>query len=366
MESLGEKLRSARSEKNLSFDDVSRDTNIAIRYLEALEHEDFPCFPGEAYITGFLKNYGAYLELNVQELLSLYRALKIQEQPVPVEQLLKSPSPLPKILITAAVVLVILGAAGGGFVFVKNRPEKTETSAPVKREPEEHVMNSETLERRFYRGDTVLVPLGTDQYKLELVNLGDAVTVRTPGGSIILDLSQDANVDLDNDGISDLRITAADFAKNNADMGVLLRFDLSAVPAAASPADSLPAETVSLSALSSATVIFSSPNAYPFTLQAIFQGYCMFRWEILFERDRRDRKEQYFQRLEELNIPAQNGIRIWTSNAQGAKFQVSGGGKTVPVELGIAGEVVVADIRWVRDDDNRYRLVLARLETGNS
>jgi cytoskeletal protein RodZ len=367
VESLGEKLRSVRTEKNLNFDDISRDTNIAVRYLEALENEDFSGFPGEAYVTGFLRNYGAYLELNVQELLSMYRALKIQEQPIPVEALLKSPSRLPKILITAAVVLVILGAAGGSYVFITNRPEKTETAAPVKRESAEYVMSSETLERRFYRGDTVLVPLGTDRYKLELVNLGDAVTIRTPGGPLVLDLSQEANIDLDNDGISDLRVTAADFAKNNADMGVLLRFtpsNVSAVPAVSSV--SLPADPVSPAALSAATVIFSSPNAYPFTLQSIFQGYCMFRWEILFERDRRDRNERYFQRSDELNIPAQNGIRLWISNAQAAKFQVIGGGKTVPVELGGAGEVVVADIRWVRDDDNRYRLVLARLETGNS
>ena len=89
----------------------------------------------------------------------------------------------------------------------------------------------------------------------------------------------------------------------------------------------------------------------------------MFRWEILFERDRRDRNERYFQRSDELNIQAQNGIRIWASNAQAAKFQVIGGGRTVPVELGGAGEVVVTDIRWVRDEDNRYRLIIARLET---
>jgi hypothetical protein len=90
----------------------------------------------------------------------------------------------------------------------------------------------------------------------------------------------------------------------------------------------------------------------------------MFRWEILMERDRRDRNERYFQRGDpELNIQANNGIRLWVSNAQAVKFQVIGGGKTVPIEIGIPGEVVVADIRWVRDDDNRYRLVVLRLET---
>jgi hypothetical protein len=91
----------------------------------------------------------------------------------------------------------------------------------------------------------------------------------------------------------------------------------------------------------------------------------MFRWEVLNERDRRDRNQRYFQRADELNIQAQNGIRLWASNAQGARFQVIGGGRTVPVEVGSAGEVVVSDIRWVRDEDSRYRLVMIRLETGS-
>jgi cytoskeletal protein RodZ len=363
VESLGEKLRSARELKHINYEQVSRDTNIAVRYLEALENEDFSGFPGDAYVIGFLGNYGAYLELDIQELLSLYRAFKKMEQPVPVE-LLNPPSRLPKIVIAAGVALAVLGIAGGGIALAVNRPPKPLDAGPVKHSPVEHTMDAGTFERRFYRGDSILVPVGTDHYKLELINLGEAVTLRTPGGQVIIDLSQEANVDINNDGMADLRITAADFAKNNPDMGVLLRFDMdAAAPAAASSGD-LPPESVNAAGFSGATVIFSSPNPYPFTLQSNFPGYCMFRWEILFERDRPGRNEQYFQRGNELSIQAQNGIRLWASNAQAAKYQVIGGGRTVPLELGGAGEVVVADIRWARDDENRWRLVLVWLETG--
>jgi cytoskeletal protein RodZ len=364
VESLGEKLRAAREEKNLSFDQVSRETNIAARYLAALEAEDFSGFPGELYAVGFLRNYGAYLDLDVQELFSLYRAFKIQEQPVPVEQLLKHPSRIPKILVTAALVLLVLGGGGAVFFFAA-RPPQAESAAPVVRAPAEYVMSGDSLERRFYKGDSLLVPVDENQYKLELLNLEDAVSIRTPKRTLVLNLNEEADEDLNNDGIPDLRITAADFVKNNADMGILLRFAISAVPGAAEavPPEAASVETAAVPVPSNATVVFSSPNPYPFTLQSSFQGYCMFRWEILSERDRRDRNERYFQRSDELNIQAQNGIRIWTSNAQATKFQVSGGGRTVPIELGGAGEVVVADIRWVRDEDNRFRLVIARLET---
>jgi cytoskeletal protein RodZ len=366
VESLGVKLRTAREGKDLDFDQASKDTKIAIRYLQALENEDFSDFPGETYITGFLKNYGAYLDLDIQEILSLYRAFKIQEQPVPVEQLLKKSSLLPKILLIILLIIIALGAIGAGVWFFLNRPKTVRPAEPASRAPAEYSMSGDSFEHRFFIGDSILVPAGLEQYRLELQNLGEMVTIRTPGGTVILDLSLDANINLDNNGISELRIAAVDYAKNNADMGVVLRFELSNdIYIDSTPMNTL-TETSATVSFPASTTVFSSSTPFPFTLQSFFQGYCMFRWEILLERDRREKNEQYFQRSDELNIQAQNGIRIWASNAQAAKFQVIGGGRTVPVEIGSPGEVVVADIRWVRDEDSRYRLVVARLETGRT
>jgi cytoskeletal protein RodZ len=373
VESLGGKLRNAREEKGLDFDQASKDTKVAIRYLQGLENEDFSGFPGEAYVTGFLRNYGAYLELDVKELLSLYRALKIQEQPIPVKQLLTPAPVFPKAAVGVALVVLALGAIGSGIYFLVTRPQTPRITVLLPRSPVEYTMSGDSFEHRFYKGDTILVPVGleasaddeqsTDRFKLELLSLEEVVTLRTPGGPVILDLTQDANVVLNSNGTSSLLISAIDYAKNNEDMGVLLRFELrNGFTIAAVDGESVPAASVGTPSLSAATVIFSSLNPYPFTLQSSFQGYCMFRWEILMERDRRERNEQYFQRSDELNIQAQNGIRIWASNAQAAKFQVIGGGRTVPVEIGGAGEVVVLDIRWVRDEENRFRLIVVRLE----
>ena len=365
MESLGEKLKTARNEKGLSLDQISRETNISIRYLEALETENFAVFPGEPYVIGFLKNYGAYLDLDVQKVISLYRALRIQEQPVPVEQLLRRTPKPPKWLLPFFIILILLGAAGWGiYQLILNRQNNAVQTEPEKRAPSEYIMDSNTMERRLYKNDTVLISVDNEVYKLELYNLGETVTLRTPGGPRSLDLGQDITIDLNNDGIPELRITVADFAKNKAEMGALLHFILmdadvytgteitqnTAIPAPAASA-------------ASSTIIPGTVSAYPFTLQISFQGYCMFRWEILNERDRRGTNQRYFQRTDQLEIQAQNGIRIWASNAQAARFQVIGGGRTYPVEIGSAGEVVVTDFRWVRDDENRYRLILMRLET---
>ena len=362
MESLGNKLKTAREEKKYSLEQICQETNMAMRYLEALEQENFDVFPGEAYTLGFLKNYSIYLDLDVNELLSLYRALKIQEQQVPMEAILRPPSQVPKILGIIVLILIILGlivAAVWYFApqFLMSGPVGYNPSV---RSPMEFIMNTNSLERRFYLGDTILVPLGAESYRLQLTALGDTVTLNTDKGQIRLDLSQEVRVDLDNDGFAELRIIVADFARNDSSAGALIRIELESVPWL---------EPLEISSLEGSNVgsqgnvvIFSSSNPYPFTLQVVFLAYCLFRWEVLFEPSRAGRNEHYYQQFDELSIQAQNGIRIGLSNANAVRLQVIGGGRTVDLDPGGPGEVVVADIRWFRDEANLYRLVFARLE----
>ena len=379
MESLGEKLRMTRESKGISFNQAGLDTKLSIRYLEALESENFSKFPGEAYITGFIKNYGAYLDLDPNELLGMYRAIKIQEQPIPVDQLLKRPSALPKIAIGVGVALVVFGLVALVFLLVTSRAYGAEAPAPALPPPPprlsvEHIMGEDSFEHRFFMGDSLLVSADPEfadaggMYRLELLDvIGEDAVIQTPGGPVLVGPNDYASIDLNNNGAFDLRVIAIDYAWSIADTSVLLRFEryaaerpvspemqVAIVPAAVAPRVMRQPEP---------TVIFSSVNPHPFTLQADFLGGNMFRWEVLLEPARRGRNERFFQRLDDLTVPnMHNGIRIWTSNAQAARFQVIGGGRSVPVELGSPGEVVVADIRWVRGDDNVFRLVVARLE----
>ena len=361
MESLGNKLKTAREAKELTYEFISRETNISAKYLEALEKEDFSCFPGEPYVLGFLRNYSEYLGLDSDELLSLYRSLKIQEQPVPMEQLLRGPSPVPKILGTLAIILAVLGLGTGVYFFISRFPKAEPVPVPAAREAAEYTLNTDFLERRFYPGDSILVSEEANSYKLVFSGLSDTITITTPRGPVMLDLGQEVTVDLNNDGFGEIRIIAADFVKNNNASGALLRFEQLVRPQTSAPVSAVVLPELS-SGRESSTIIHSSPNSQPFTLQAVFQGYCLFRYELLFERDRPGRSEQYYQRSEEISVTAQNGIRLGISNAQAVKLQAMIGGRAFPFETGGAGEVVAAEIRWVRDEENRFRLVLLRLE----
>ncbi|MCL2232115.1 MAG: helix-turn-helix domain-containing protein [Treponema sp.] len=361
MESLGEKLKFSREERGWTHDYISRETNIATRYLEALEKEDFSCFPGEPYILGFLRGYGEFLEINSEELLSLYRSLKIQEQPVPVEQLLKPPSSVPKIIGVAVAVLAILGLVAGAMYFIPRLPERTQASHPPARTALEYTMSTDFLERRFFPGDSILVTNGVESHRLVFASLGDAVTISTPRGPVMLDLGQEVTVNLSDNEFNELRIIAADFVRNNSASGALLRFEQTALPQSFIPLPDITPEAFA-PGREMLTIIPPAPSAFPFTLQASFQGFCLFRYEILFEPGRQGRSEHFYQRTQELSITAQNGIRLGISNARAVRLQVVGGGRVVPFEAGGPGEVVAADLRWIRDEDNRFRLVLIRLD----
>jgi cytoskeletal protein RodZ len=70
---LGEVLRGAREAKGLDLPRVERETKIRERYLSALERGEYRELPGSVYTKGFLRNYGAYLGLDPEYLIDLYR-----------------------------------------------------------------------------------------------------------------------------------------------------------------------------------------------------------------------------------------------------------------------------------------------------
>jgi cytoskeletal protein RodZ len=361
MTSLGDTLRKAREDRGLTIDDVARDTNIARRHLIALENEDFAQFSAEAYAKGSMKSYSEYLGLDKDEVVSMFNVLKIQETPVPINEIAgKHRNNASKVLPVVIILFILLGGGGAYFFLSREKPEtKTE---PVVHVAQNHVFESGVLEQRFYVGDSLTVPANGEFYKFTLASFGEVVTIDTPTGVLILDLSQTVSIDLDNDGVNELAISLEDYSRTDPLMGAWIRFELQgdSIGEAVPLAENAAANTVA--AADNARTVFSSTTPYPFTLQAEFQGFCMFRWQILREANRQGRTEQYFARGNELSIQAQNGVRMWVSNAAALKLQAIGSGRTQAVEIGGPGEVVVVDVAWVRDETGGWKLAVVRLE----
>ena len=75
MASLGEQLKIARRFSNRSLEDISRDTSISKRYLEALEENRYDVFPSSAYARGFLSVYAKHIGLDSRAIATQYDRL---------------------------------------------------------------------------------------------------------------------------------------------------------------------------------------------------------------------------------------------------------------------------------------------------
>ncbi len=68
---IGEYLRLAREEKNLSLKVISQHTKISVTILENIENDCFDKLPSKAYVIGFVKSYSKTIGLDEAECLKL-------------------------------------------------------------------------------------------------------------------------------------------------------------------------------------------------------------------------------------------------------------------------------------------------------
>jgi transcriptional regulator with XRE-family HTH domain len=108
---LGRILSEARISRGLTLDDVERDTRIAQRYLEALEHDEFDALPAPVYCRAFLRTYAQYLGIDPKEVLQLHPEKGRQPAELaPLPQVTKAPPPALSMnwIVAGGVILVFL------------------------------------------------------------------------------------------------------------------------------------------------------------------------------------------------------------------------------------------------------------------
>lgn len=104
---IGPALREARVRRHLTLQQVEEDTKIRVKYLQAMEAEEFHLMPGSAYVKGFLRSYAAYLGLDAQLFVDEYNSRYGEK----VESLSESPNALkgpPRIRKASGLLFVAL------------------------------------------------------------------------------------------------------------------------------------------------------------------------------------------------------------------------------------------------------------------
>ncbi len=362
MESYGELMRKAREEKNLNVDKIAREISIESRYLTGLEDEDNGVFPGEAYMLGFLRNYSNYLELDTDYILKLYNNKKIQESPVP-EGLLIKHRPI-KLILAIVIPSVIVVAAAAVITTLlllkKNVSEDDSVVLSNSSKARQYELDNSKFSQRVYKGDQIIVPTNNGQIVLTVRDTLSSFGLDTPGGVFYTDLAEETEIDINGDSNPDLIVYVSDISSSDesrgAEVSMLLRHSVSMETSGVN-VDEIPFES-DIKSKHPQKVILEDNRAYPFTINASFRGSCLFRDKV----DNENSVESYFTRGEVFTANPHNGIRLWISNSNAVKFTIVADSRTFDLDIGAAGQVLVEDIKWIKDSDGRYKLVVIELD----
>ncbi len=357
MESFGKILAAAREQKNYSLEVVSRETSISRQYLEALEAERLDVFPGATYVTGFLRNYSEYLGCDTQYLIRLFKAKQLQESPTPPE-LIKFRRGAPWWVFVIIIVVVAGLAVGGVFTYKSVMAKRSEGKTVVnldRIDSRTYVVGLEPVQQRVYEGDILCVPFITGKMNVTVARTLGNLTLGTYIGNQIVELGEELELDVDGNGSPDISICVTDVSSKDSAMGadIRMRLTLSADQVDLTGEQAI-SEANPAAKNSAQFVLITENRTYPFTLTGTFRGACLFR----YQSDRNDPVEDYFTNGDSLVINSRDSLRMWMSNANTVKLNVVGDTHNVDIELGKSGEVVVEDIRWIRDSDGTYKLVV--------
>lgn len=142
MVTVGEVFKNKRENLRISLDKASSETKIQKRFLQYIEKNEFSPFQSEVFLTGFIKIYAKYLNLDVNKVLALYRRTnpnkKVEQAPV-LKQTRTKKSNLnltPKLITTT--ILIIFALLVIGYILFQiykfQSPPKLEITEPKQEE----------------------------------------------------------------------------------------------------------------------------------------------------------------------------------------------------------------------------------------
>ena len=130
-ESIGEKLRLARETRGIALRDISDQTRISMRYLEAIETDDYRRLPGGIFNRSFIRAYAKFIGYDEKEAIEEYAREQESVDDValkPYKSLVytddygsRSRSAMMTLLLAVVILAVLSILVWGGLRFYQNR-----------------------------------------------------------------------------------------------------------------------------------------------------------------------------------------------------------------------------------------------------
>ena len=115
MSSFGETLRRERELRQISLREISEATKINLRYLDALERDDFRHLPGGVFNKGFVRAYAQFIGIDPESMVTAYLEEEGRQQVrasrvggAPVHEPAEPPRPASGVRLWFAVLVVFL------------------------------------------------------------------------------------------------------------------------------------------------------------------------------------------------------------------------------------------------------------------
>ncbi|HCL57680.1 MAG TPA: hypothetical protein DHW82_11825 [Spirochaetia bacterium] len=219
---IGELLKAKREEKKISLDTVASATNIAKKFIIAIEEDCFEKLPGSIHITGFVRLYGFYLEMEENFLMEkLAKQLRFEEHP-PLDEIMhvsqevgrnkKKVNPLFFLSISVFILLVII------IIY------KVKTSTPEESNlanEKEKVMVFEE-EMNIKKNQNLIFPeeYGNLQFKVDQIN--ETLIHMIPEGNnlnlkpIVITKNDVFKLDFNDDGYFDIQMNVSKISDGEA------------------------------------------------------------------------------------------------------------------------------------------------------
>jgi cytoskeletal protein RodZ len=124
MSSFGETLRRERELRQISLREIAEATKINLRYLDALERDDFRHLPGGVFNKGFVRAYAQFIGIDAESMVTAYleedgrqqaRASRVSGTPPAPEAPAPARSLGPRLWFAALVVVLILVLLAAGL-----------------------------------------------------------------------------------------------------------------------------------------------------------------------------------------------------------------------------------------------------------